>query len=486
MRSAPRFIPYFAAAAGVLFGAPAAFGAGYYIGDVGARGMARGGAFIAAPDSLLALHYNPAGLSLLRGLQVEFDYWNVNLDMQYQRACPCVDSSVPNAAMLDSALQAGFKPAINSAEPQQIPYLSIAYGLPFLNTTVALGAYGLSSPGRLKFGEQGPSSNLQAQRYTAIDLQLYEAFWTLAAAFEPLSGLRLGGGLMIYDFHASQSAHLWANSATFGDGMPERSDLDIPVVVAFKKNTQLNWSLGASYSSPIPGLSLGASALGLRSIRAPGTASIQLPPSLAGVATVTGSQIEVEIELPPEIRFGIEYAIKGVARIEAAAVIEGWSNHRSVVIRSQDIFVSTPASPTPVPLNTITIVRKFNNSTSLRLGGELNLLEPMLGIRAGVFYEPSAVPDVYRDPSTPDLDKIGIGFGLSTQWFGATLELGGQYVLMSDTTVTNSDQRLNGVLQPPSGSNTYLTAIGNGVYSGHYLIFGASLSISADKLLGSL
>src|SRR6185503_10934914 len=34
---------------------------GFYLGDIGARGMARGGAFVAAPDDLLAIHYNTAG-----------------------------------------------------------------------------------------------------------------------------------------------------------------------------------------------------------------------------------------------------------------------------------------------------------------------------------------------------------------------------------------------------------------------------------------
>src|SRR5206468_3659136 len=45
---------------------------GLYVGDIGTRGMARAGAFIASPDSLLALHYNPAGLALLSGFQMEF------------------------------------------------------------------------------------------------------------------------------------------------------------------------------------------------------------------------------------------------------------------------------------------------------------------------------------------------------------------------------------------------------------------------------
>src|SRR5262245_23256868 len=83
-------------------------GAAYYISDVGPRGLARAGAYVAAPDSLLAIHYNPAGLSLLSGAHFEVDLTPVFLNFEFQRSCPCVDASHPRAAMFDAALEQQF------------------------------------------------------------------------------------------------------------------------------------------------------------------------------------------------------------------------------------------------------------------------------------------------------------------------------------------------------------------------------------------
>ena len=41
-----------------------------------------------------------------------------------------------------------------------------------------------------------------------------------------------------------------------------------------------------------------------------------------------------------------------------------------------------------------------------------------------------------------------------------------------------------GPLDPPAGSSTYLTTVGNGTYSGNYLIGAASLAVEFDEVLG--
>ena len=130
----------------------AAIAGGFYISDVGPHGLSRAGAFVAAPDSLLAMHYNPAGLSRLGGAHFELDLSLVNLDFTFQRSCPCVDQTRADAAMLDASLEASFRNhAARTNTPLAIPFLGIGYGFPFYDLTIAFAAWGPNS-GNYEFG----------------------------------------------------------------------------------------------------------------------------------------------------------------------------------------------------------------------------------------------------------------------------------------------------------------------------------------------
>src|SRR5262245_58757914 len=117
----------------VVLGAGRAEAGAFYIADVGTKGLARGGAYIAAPDSLLAIHYNPAGLSLLSGLHLEADLSLIDLDFTFQRHCPCIDPTLnaSDAPALDAALEAEFQnhPS-HTSSLHRIPYLAVGYGFP--------------------------------------------------------------------------------------------------------------------------------------------------------------------------------------------------------------------------------------------------------------------------------------------------------------------------------------------------------------------
>ena len=71
----------FALFAGLLATAPTAEAAGYYMSDVGTRGMSRAGAFIAGADDLSAQYYNPAALIRLRRPQLYVSYSQVRQPM---------------------------------------------------------------------------------------------------------------------------------------------------------------------------------------------------------------------------------------------------------------------------------------------------------------------------------------------------------------------------------------------------------------------
>lgn len=504
----------------LLFAALPARAGTFYIADIGARGLGRAGAYVAAPDSLLALHYNPAGLSLLSGFHMEADLSMNNLDFTFTRGCPCVDpahkslSGQPDAAMVDSQLASEFgKSPAHSQKALYNPFLSIGYGFQFMDLTIAFAAYGPNA-GRYSYDRNLPSvrqdadrfaaaARLAPERYSALDVDTLEANFQLGAAMQPIKGFRLGGSVMMYQTANKQTLHLWANLPTLANG-PEDATLDVPLIIDFKRNFALNWSIGAIVE-PLPGLSIGASFRGKRSVRADGTATginsntLQLTDRLGGAATISGQRVEVELNTAPIARLGVQYAVPKLFKAEVATVFEGWSVYDRVVVRPLDIQI-TQIGQMPQPLARLVQPRNWNDTFSLRVGGELNVLEPLAGFRAGYFFEPSGIPTSYLDPSRVDLNKHGFALGVSTTFMGVSLEIAGMYVLMQTTRVTDSKVLINsladrgdpGPIKPPPGSSpatvaqygAELTTIGNGTYEAHYLIASASLSFALDPLLG--
>ncbi|MCK6545113.1 outer membrane protein transport protein [Myxococcota bacterium] len=475
-----------------LFVPAAAHAGGFYVADIGTRGLARGGAFVANPDTLLAMHYNPAGLSHLKGLVLEGDLSLIDLDMTFTRSCPCVDPALPDAAELDQALVrswAGRSAQTNATH--HIPFVGVAYGLPMLDLTLALAAWGPNS-GKYELGNlPAPTSpafeaaaRTAVSRYSALTADTLEANYALGFGLQPIAGLRVGGAVMIYQSGNDQDLHLWVNSATFATE-PENPGFDVPIALSFQNFFAIDWSLGASYEL-LPGLTIGGSFRGKRSIRADGTIDVELPELLTSFgAEVTGRDITIELNTPALARFGVEYDMPKVFEAEAAVVWEGWSTYERIVIRPKDIQfkLGTGNNAMTQALGKIVLPRGWQDTVSLRVGGEFKMFDPWVVLSAGYFFEPTAIPANQLDVSRMDADKHGIGLGARTTWRGITLELAGMFILMDTVDVTDSDVAITGPLEAPLGAPTYLTTVGNGTYESSYFISTASLSFALDPLL---
>jgi long-chain fatty acid transport protein len=461
-----------------------AHASGFYVGDIGTRGMARGGAFVAAPDSVLAIHYNPAGLSLLRGLHASASMSLVELDLSFLRSCPCVDPSRADAAALDRDLSASFQRS-ETGTPLGIPFLGVAYGFPFWDLTVALAAYAPNS-GRHDWGQlpstASPAFELMArtvpERYSALAVKNMELNFALGAALQVLDGLRIGGSLIVYQVGGRQSVHLWANSKTFASS-PEDPRFDVPLDFDFKGGLALNWNVGASWAVT-DRLSLGASFRAKRSIHADGTVDVSLPQLLIDAgAKVTGREVEVELDNAPIGRIGAQYVLPDLFTFEAAVIAEWWSVHENVLIRPKEVSFTLGAKSQP--LGVIDLVRNWRDTYSVRLGGEIHVFEPLFGLSLGYFFEPSAINMKRIDPSRVDLDKHGIGLGASTRFYGATLQISVAYVALERASIRDSAVGLKAPLAAPLGSDELVTTVGNGDYEGNYLIGSAGLAFALDE-----
>ena len=99
------------------------------------------------------------------------------------------------------------------------------------------------------------------------------------------------------------------------------------------------------------------------------------------------------------VRAGVEYRVEPGAdsrlRIELAYVREFWSLHDSIDVRSENVrLYNVSGFPSPFGVAPISLPRRFQDSNSFRLGGELSLKDLIkdywIDLRAGVSYETSA------------------------------------------------------------------------------------------------
>ena len=471
---------------------PAAFASGFYLADIGTRGLGRAGAFVASPDSLLAIHYNPAGLSHLRGIHAEGSLTFVSMSVDFRRSCPCVidTSDAAFAAEQDARLEGSFaNNPVTSDTVLTIPFVGAAFGLPFYDLTFAFALWGPNSQ-RHDFGELPRTSSLlfegaaegQPGRYSGMRVETFEANFAFGFGLQPLEGLRVGASLMAFQSGNTQTLHLWANSNTLGANITaEDPRLDIPLLFDFKESFAVNWSVGASYEL-VDGLSIGSSLRWVRNIETDGTIDVQIPrkvilEDLEDDVRIAGNEVVVELATAPLVRAGIQYRMPEVFTAEAAVVWEGWGVHDEVLVTPKDVSFEILGNVTP--LEQIVAVRRWTNTTSFRLGGELDLFDPFFSARAGYFYEPTAVPPRFLDPSWVDLDKHGFALGLRTSWFGFTLDVSAMYIALASEQVRASEKALTA---PLTGLENYLTIVGNGDYSGSYLLTSIGLSYTFDPL----
>ena len=85
-------LPVVVALGATAFAAVDADAAGYYVGEIGARSMARGGANTVNPEDPSALWLNPAAITLSKGVQLNIDLNLVWLNSEFVRDCGGADN----------------------------------------------------------------------------------------------------------------------------------------------------------------------------------------------------------------------------------------------------------------------------------------------------------------------------------------------------------------------------------------------------------
>lgn len=128
-------------------------------------------------------------------------------------------------------------------------------------------------------------------------------------------------------------------------------------------------------------------------------ATFAVPASLAG--TFPDSKVATMLPLPANLDFGLSYQFTPDLMIGMALNYVFWDAYESLAFD----FADNPSLSNVSP-------REFSNTLIYRLGGQYRVNETLY-LRAGGYFDPSPVNDIYFSPETPSLDNLAFTGGLS-------------------------------------------------------------------------
>lgn len=439
---------------------------------------------MAGADDLGAIYYNPAGIYDAKS-QFLFDAAFLNFDTEYTRR-QRIEQTDPNTGEVVGSFIQNFDTVEGASQPIPIPTLAGSYQVAE-QWVVALGAYApyasiTDFPETLTTGEPSPS------RYSLITLE-GSALVVAGAyvAYAPNDQWRLGLGLqaLVGNFVATQ---------VFGACVPDRflcapeqpeydalAQLEVGPIFAPSGNIGVTyiphaqWRLGAAFQAPF-------------AVRAPANMRVRLPSAtIFERSSVDGTKADVNFDLPWAVRLGVEFSPLPDLHIEVAGAVEGWSMHDSIVITPDGVGIrNLPGFPNPYRIPVQEIPRNFQETYSVRLGGEYTYrVDDEMGVvfRGGASYESSAIPPEYLSVLTIDTDKVTLGAGLGLEYGPWRFDAVFAHIFGRDVDLDPDDARIP-LLQPLAANQPEPYNINGGTYSARANVVGIGLKVNYEQLLG--
>lgn len=453
--------------------------AGLYLSNRGVRPLGRGGAFIAGADDAGAIAYNPAGLFDAGGQFLMDGSW-VNFSSDYTRQS-LVRQVDPNTGEQVGSYVQTYAPVQGSTPFLPIPTIAASYKL---NPEWVLGAGVWAPYAALSSYPDTVSGQPAPQRYSLLSLDGSAlALVGVGAAYAPMPNLRLGATLGIL-------TGIFRSTVVFSGCVPERffcapEDPDYDVLAELNAGPIIapTGQLGAIYKAH-PKVTIGASFQLPIFVRSGATIRTRLPASpVFETARQEGEEADIDFELPYSIQLGVEVKPIENVRVEFAGSFDGWGMHDTIEVDPDGVALKNVAAfPENYYLPNVTLARGFQNSFSLRLGGEygFSLAGKQMFARAGLSFDSSAVPKEYLSVLTMDANKVTPSIGFGAEIGPIRLDAVFAYVIMPQVTVDPATAKIQQVSPVQANPPAFPTIVNGGIYNGGATIIGLGAAYTFD------
>ena len=397
---------------------------GYRNEVVDAEAAGKGFCFTAQADNPSAVHYNPAGLTQLKGSQIEVGY-------VFEAPMFSVNSN---------------KTGDNVNMQKQVFYLPNVYFVTDLNKENLKFGFGANSP----YGLSTDWSNDSYTRYLSTESNVTMMNYNPTIAYKVNDYVSVGAGIDF--FTADVNKHRVVSStlsSTGGDFQLKGSDESWGYNFGFLLKPSEKHSIGISYRSEIKAELEGTVALdGLDG---------------AGAVVFGGSSYSTKMKskstIPMSIAFGYAYKPNNKWTIELDAEWTDWSSTESE-------FLTYPEETNTTRLSTLNTdnpaSRDWRSVWSYGIGAGYKATDK-LELRGGFIYEQSPIPSANFEPVLPDANKHGITMGAGYLLKNVKIDASYAFFKYADRDVTRS-------AVGATGANV------NGKYKGYVNILGLSLT----------
>jgi long-chain fatty acid transport protein len=476
----------------IALGFPAvAVAGGFEYGPQGVHAVGRGGAFVVGADDPSAMYWNPARLALLRGTRVQFSQNITFLDENFQRLPAALrtvnDDNTLGAVNLSKPCEPGniscrFDPV--SAEDRVFPvgisgFVTTDFGLE--DWAFGLGMVGPAAYGRTTF----PSTPASASRYAVESYDVMLAYVTASAAWKYKDVFGIGASLQ-YAFMPSLKYSLSVITPGSIPGSPKSNLTDLRVSLDMHQYFGMTAILGLWYR-PLPCLELAAS-----------SRFVPLMMNTEGDVTMTGTPNSVnknmapvtvpgtlEFTFPATVQAGIRYvhpnADDEVFDIEADFAWENWAAMDAFRLSFGADRVDT--SGASIKLRSLDLVRNYQDTWRVSLGGQYNVLPKRLSLRLGGWWESGAQPNAYTMLDFPAWDRFGVAGGISGEWRGIEIAVSYAHIFLLPRDVAEGEGRIYQQWMQENGTVLNLYPVNEGHYDGAYDVVTVGLTIHWDTLV---
>ena len=353
-----------------------------------------------------ALHYNPGSLAKQRGTRVTYNHSLIFHDTRFTRA-PISFGEFEGTT---------FNEASNSEQVFALGGMLVVssdFGLD--NWTFAAGAYGPNSVGKHSYPAYG------SQSFMLTDMDVLLVYYSLAAAWKFKDIFGVGVTAQYVDLMKMEYSLVTDSAFTPElNPIPDADSTQLEATLNLKDRTAGTALVGLWYR-PHQRVELGLAGRVVPIFLNPeGTMSTDKPTLVTDEVTVS-----MPLTLPAMVRGGVRYVHQTDDRewfdLELAAQWENWS-----VIESYDVALNGMISGQQ--LQNLSLGKNWQDTVSVRLGGDVHVIPNHLTLRAGGFFETAAVPEAFAHLDFPSFMRGGFGGGLTAGGRGIYGTVGFQHV----------------------------------------------------------